>query len=682
MGIPKFYGEWVRAQKYFDVIRYQVPDYVSSLLLDMNGIIHQTAQKVYGYDKGFSPERAAVVAKTKRDDLKTEHFKAITTKLMEIITAVTPRQYLVIAIDGVAPLAKIQQQRQRRYSASYEIPKQEPRTSRPQLRESRVRAQIPDKPKKVPFSSAAITPGTEYMMELDAYFQKWLTENQFALPPKVIYSSHLVPGEGEHKIIDLMRAEMVKGRGAHILYGLDADLIMLSLIAPLNEIFLMREDIRDIVNIDALKAGISRDLGNIPTALNDFVLMLYLRGNDFLPQLPAASQMKQSINKMFEVYRELNKSLTQIDDKLGEINWLNFRDFLTLLGTHETSLLASAAAQPVRYPSRMLEAAITRIYEVGPPPKTYERFNPEIFRIVWYSNSLGPRGDTTFITILNNGQTPFQVTPKRIIDMALDYLNGLAWVYSYYVNGLAYANINYHYHYSHGLLIEDIVGVLASGPILDRYQLRPEEIPFGPLDQLVAVIPPPVKKLLPKEARHLMEWGSPIYDMFPASFIIELDGKNHDYEGVVILPAVEGERIRTAVESLRIPIARRQLYAPTTNLIFTNEDALQKAIEEQLTILAEKGRQVRQTFRGRGRGRGRGEPSRVVTSRGGHSYSVGPPLGRGVSRGRGILPSLEETRERPPIRGRGFYPPRGGRGFSRGRGEMSRQGWQGKAPLM
>lgn len=55
------------------------------------------------------------------------------------------------------------------------------------------------------FDRNAITPGTKFMMELDNYIIRFISTNRDLLPKKVIYSGHLVPGEGEHKIIDYYR---------------------------------------------------------------------------------------------------------------------------------------------------------------------------------------------------------------------------------------------------------------------------------------------------------------------------------------------------------------------------------------------------------------------------------------------------------------------------------------------
>ena len=84
------------------------------------------------------------------------------------------------------------------------------------------------------------------------YLEYWVQKN-FASDPlwrdvTVILSGHEVPGEGEHKIMDYIRAEKSKVgyniNTRHCLYGLDADLIVLGLLSHEPHFSLLREEVK------------------------------------------------------------------------------------------------------------------------------------------------------------------------------------------------------------------------------------------------------------------------------------------------------------------------------------------------------------------------------------------------------------------------------------------------------
>lgn len=146
-----------------------------------------------------------------------------------------------MAIDGVAPRAKMNHQRGRRFRSA--------QTAADQMKEAIGRGEI--LPSEERFDSNCITPGTPFMVRLQNELEYFVTDKISNDPlwskVQVILSGHQVPGEGEHKIMDYIR--YMKSRPEysahtrHCLYGLDADLIMLGLCTHEPYFSLLREEV-------------------------------------------------------------------------------------------------------------------------------------------------------------------------------------------------------------------------------------------------------------------------------------------------------------------------------------------------------------------------------------------------------------------------------------------------------
>jgi hypothetical protein len=538
MGIPGFFGTFITNNVRQAVVN-GLPQLVSSLAFDLNGVYHDARKQVLG-DGPKDPRIAQALANTDPMQLELEIHNAITGIILRMVQAAQPRDCLILAVDGVAPGAKMQQQKGRRERAA--------------LESSPLEA----------FDRNAITPGTDFMIRLDNFMVRFIGSYRQYLPPKVIYSSHLVPGEGEHKIMDFYRrGEVSTQGGAHVLYGLDADLIMLSLLSPVSNIYLSRETVQETVKIDSIREYLLHRSGNRISSIDDFVVMMFLIGNDFLPHSPALEEMSQSINILLDIYSDGDYVLT-VD---GDINWTDMHRFIVAVASRENELLAALSVREVKYPSRFLRAALIN-----------NQFYPENFRSAWYQNALGPKGPqeftNTLLRILNN-QTVSEisrVTPERIQQMVVDYMRTMSWIYLYYSEGTNAINHDWAYPYYHTPMLMDIAAVMATQPDIFGYEAYDGMVPFTALHQLVAVLPLKSKDLLPQELHPLFGNNSVIRDLYPDNFIIERDGKNKDHEGTPIVPLIDRRRILEAVAQITFTPERAKIWIPAEDQFFVRTE--------------------------------------------------------------------------------------------------------------
>ena len=613
MGLPGFIKRWAtkRVKRAFVT---RVPRNVSSLAFDANGILHKVRGLVYGDAENTSKEALQKIKEEDPEELLKRYYEELGKSFEHVIKTINPLDTLIIAIDGVAPMAKINQQRTRRERASM------------------------DQSSDETFDKNAITPGTPFMIKVDAYIQKWIKENRDMLPTNVIYSSHLVPGEGEHKIMDYYRSGNIYNGyfkdNAHVLYGLDADLVMLSLISPLKNIFLMREDDYDIVSIEVIKNYLTQRTFK-DSAPEEFVLLMFLMGNDFLPTSPSLAVMDYSIDLLVETIKHVKEPFT----KDGEIDWKILKEAIKYLEINEYTRLRDIVVTPSVYKSRYAADSVIK-----------GTFYPNRYRLSWYNHTLGEKGPSDLIKRIHRiTNVPIEpVSNKKIVGLCEAYLKSFAWNFLYYSKGLGSVNYEWAFRYYNTPLLKDLHAVLESvnvTTLIYGYAAYDGMITFNPLHQLVAVIPAKSISIVPRELRPLWKVDSPVADTFINRFDITLDGKNKVYQGVAILPFADKLKIINAVSTIPFTSKRAKLWAPAENKAYELSKKELKEREKKLLLIKEEmekqreERPVRSPYsprRGRGGYRGGYIPAQV---RGGGGNRNRSPAARGgrkyTQRGRG-----------------------------------------------
>uniref|UniRef100_A0AAR2M6G2 5'-3' exoribonuclease n=1 Tax=Pygocentrus nattereri TaxID=42514 RepID=A0AAR2M6G2_PYGNA len=321
-----------------------------NLYLDMNGIIHPCTH----------PEDKPA---PKNED---EMMVAIFEYIDRLFNIVRPRRVLYMAIDGVAPRAKMNQQRSRRFRASKEAV--ELADEKQRMREDIFQrgGYLPPEEIKERFDSNCITPGTEFMDNLAKCLRYYIADRLTNDPGwrniTVFLSDASVPGEGEHKIMDFIRRQRAQPNHDpnthHCLCGADADLIMLGLATHEPNFTIIREEFKPnkprpcalcgqighelkdcqgvarekrgehdefadtiptseqefiFLRLSVLREYLERELTmaslpfpfNFERSVDDWVFMCFFVGNDFLPHLPSLEIREGAIDRLVSIYKDV-----------------------------------------------------------------------------------------------------------------------------------------------------------------------------------------------------------------------------------------------------------------------------------------------------------------------------------------------------------------------------------------
>jgi 5'-3' exoribonuclease 1 len=247
--------------------------------------------------------------KNKVRPLTLEHIhERVIQYLLQIVRTVNPRKLLFLAFDGVAPRAKINQSRDRRFRSGVEDI---------DFFEQLVRAVGISTEEN--FEANSISPGTQFLFGLCRFLKERVMEllGSEWRGLHVLYSDCCVPGEGEHKIMDFLRfskgAQLFPPSTTHCVYSPDADVILLTLALDLPYVAIVKEDTSQLPSFswtasstfrkaggpqfelvlisilrEYLEAEFAEELrevagSKVQDVIDDFVLLMAFIGNDFLP---------------------------------------------------------------------------------------------------------------------------------------------------------------------------------------------------------------------------------------------------------------------------------------------------------------------------------------------------------------------------------------------------------------
>lgn len=500
MGIPSYFSYIIKNHSKIlhklnknNEKQYQI----DNLYLDCNSIIYDAVYSINGKDPVMNMTNLII--------------QRVIAKIKEYIHQIQPSNTVYIAFDGVAPVAKLDQQRNRRFKSNYQ---------------NEMVKQFDNEHIINKWNTCNITPGTPFMETLNtAMYGAFLNPSEFNLH-NIIVSGSDQHGEGEHKIFQYIRDNSYTHSSQKtVIYGLDADLIMLSInhipICP--HIFLFRETPAFIQSINAelepestylldipeLSKTITMDMNQGNTSdkhvcdnyVYDYIFICFFLGNDFMPHFPALNIRTGGIHKMLEAYKAtISGTNTNLTDG-KKIYWKNVRKLVQFLAENEEEYIKKEHKLRDRKEKNKIQIVNNNDqlnYFINIP--TYERsmekyINP--FKEGWQERYY----ETLF---------DLQIDDTRRKQISMNILEGLEWTMKYYTTGCC--DWRWSYKYNYPPLLTDLVQYI---PYFDTELVQnTTENPVSKWVQLCYVLPEDNLHLLPyrlyKEIlKYKDKWYSP-----------------------------------------------------------------------------------------------------------------------------------------------------------------------------
>jgi 5'-3' exoribonuclease 1 len=469
------------------------------------------------------------------------------------------------------------------------------------------------------------------MVRLQSQLQ-FFVSNKISTDPlwqrvRVVLSGHETPGEGEHKIMDFIRHEKAQPSYnpniRHCLYGLDADLVMLGMATHDPHFSLLREEVRfsgkknasankrtptaedttfHLLHLSLLREYLDHEFSDVrPKIVNfeydiehiidDWILLGFLVGNDFLPNLPNLHINKGALMELYDLYKAVLPSLGGYLNVHGELNLARFEKFILALSNKEmerfddiysdAKWLEGKTAAKTAGGKHMVKdtPGPANVFEMlsGLPEPGVNQSRPQqdadLLRLLTSADEFLDEDATTANTELSTEVDSAQASEdssgrgdnyhmefrqhKRdyyinklgydkvdasvLREQAECYVRGIQWNLHYYYNGCMSWSWYYPHHFAPWITdIRDFANMK-----MDFEMSRP----FYPFEQLMAVLPSASRELLPVVLQGLMmNETSPVIDYYPKDFECDLNGKQQEWEAVVLIPFINEKRLLDAMK--------------------------------------------------------------------------------------------------------------------------------------
>jgi 5'-3' exonuclease len=591
MGVPGFFSWLLKNRKKLgakNLILNELETKIKWLMLDTNCLLHPCVANILEKHK----EGLLQINQTEdlRKQIENHIWNKITQCIDDMIEKIKP-EYIYIAIDGVAPMGKILQQRQRRYRFLFD--------KKIKLNTNNTFEEIDNILNKtilktngieepiLPLSSIELTPGTDYMERLNILMNEYIITLK-KRGVKCIYSSYHDEGEGEHKILQYIKMNLTS-LDSIIIYGLDADLLFLSLgIGYDYDLYVMREKqvfANKEVNLDEVSEynyveikQLHILISNLEISTNDFIVLCYLIGNDFLPGLLTIDVKKGGLDKIFRAWNNLKEKLG-IQLEYENNNNLIIKSYLVDFNKNNNKFkinldILKGLFQELIWTEKYTWKNMNRdklLNQDNLDPGEIEKlinFKEEDKKIQIDKFIKGQTNNTDFFEKIEFassieyysyylGINCIDIDKSIIKKIVWDYIGGIEWCMNYYLDKCP--SWTWGYNFMITPLIKDIINFFPQTNNQIKINYSPRTL--NPVEQLILAIPPQTYKyVIEKELVNKIKLNKNIGYMLPESFVIDINKEQIFWKCQVRIPLVNYSEFEQEIKKINILNEKNKIY--------------------------------------------------------------------------------------------------------------------------
>jgi 5'-3' exonuclease len=564
-GVPQYFRQIIKNHPTTHFWKDEMP--VDHLLIDFNSMIYQVINIL---NEELGPSVGEISPVNYENKLIVGIIKQLQHVICEVIR---PKKTVYIAVDGPPPRAKMVQQRARRYKTLKE------QAFRKDL-EKKYKVNIPT----LQWNKSAISPGTSFMIKLSKIIIKNIQQKNLQLHNEniiVIFSDDSVPGEGEHKLLPSIRRMKNSNNETSVIYSPDADLIILSIMSGINNIFILREpkdsDIEInlykeheflYLNIDTCREEFCKEISismhineeYYKEMLKDYSFLTFLCGNDFVVAAPFLKVKEGGIQILIDAHKIIFTQLNKNEDGtlkenlqflIGDKQEIN--ELFLMLLLKELVVIEEEKLKRWQRKRDKIRQGIKNKKEVDESKKTlwelelikfnheeyyspehphYEHLNKVFDKIDYFKPEWNDMYNKHFFPEENN-----------IDIICYEYLKSLHFCLKYYFE--IPPSWTWFYKYRAAPSIRQLASYLEQnlGKIIIEWGNTTSYTPF---EQLMLILPRQSFKLLPK----VLAVEDDLEQFYPKSFILDIVHGQKFIYSEPILPEIPIEKIRAKIKSV------------------------------------------------------------------------------------------------------------------------------------